>query len=363
MRPMERYRQAVAGGSIAADPAQAAVMEKLDRIQTLLTALPPAGGWWQRLVSRWQPEPTGARGLYIWGGVGRGKTMLMDWFFASLPPGIGLRMHFHRFMQRVHHDLDTFKGIANPLHKVADGFAAEGRVLCFDEFFVSDIGDAMLLGELMKALFQRGVLLVVTSNVEPRRLYENGLQRSRFLPAIDLIETHCEPHWLDGPVDYRLRVLEKAELFHWPLDAGADESLQRSFQALATDAPNEQVELIVENRTIIARKIADDVVWFDFSALCEGPRSQNDYIELAREFHTVLLSDVPVFTTKKEDAARRFISLVDEFYDRSVKLIISAAAPVTDLYQGNRLRFEFDRTQSRLLEMQSQEYLGRLHKA
>lgn len=329
----------------------------------MLTAQPSARGWWQRLVSRWQPEPQIARGLYIWGGVGRGKTMLMDWFFASLAPGIGLRMHFHRFMQRVHHDLDTFKGIANPLHQVADGFAAEGRVLCFDEYFVADIGDAMLLAELMKALFERGVLLVATSNVEPKQLYENGLQRSRFLPAIDLIETHCEVHWLDGPVDYRLRVLAKAELFHWPLDADADESLQRSFQALATDAPKENVELNVESRTIMARKIADDVAWFDFSALCEGPRSQNDYIELAREFHTVLLSDVPIFTTKKEDAARRFISLVDEFYDRSVKLIISAAAPIADLYQGNRLRFEFDRTQSRLLEMQSQDYLGRLHKA
>lgn len=363
MRPMERYRQALASGSITADPAQAAVMEKLDRIQIQLTALPANRGWWQRLLFRWQRQPAVARGLYIWGGVGRGKTMLMDWFFASLGPGIGLRMHFHRFMQRVHHDLDTFKGIANPLHKVADGFAAEGRVLCFDEFFVSDIGDAMLLGELMKALFERGVLLVATSNVEPRRLYENGLQRSRFLPAIDLIETHCEVHWLDGPVDYRLRVLEKAELFHWPLDAAADESLQRSFQALATDVPKEHVELIVESRTIIARKIADDVAWFDFSAVCEGPRSQNDYIELAREFHTVLLSDVPIFTTRKEDAARRFISLVDEFYDRSVKLIISAAAPIADLYQGDRLRFEFDRTQSRLLEMQSQDYLGRLHKA
>lgn len=363
MRLMERYRQAVVSGSIEADPAQAAVMEKLDRIQTQLTAQPLAGRWWQRLVSRWQPEAPAARGLYIWGGVGRGKTMLMDWFFASLAPGIGLRMHFHRFMQRVHHDLDTFKGVANPLNQVADGFAAEGRVLCFDEFFVADIGDAMLLAELMKALFERGVLLVATSNVEPKRLYENGLQRSRFLPAIDLIEAHCEVHWLDGPVDYRLRVLEKAELFHWPLDADADASLLRSFQALATDTPKDNVELIVESRTIWARKMADDVAWFDFSALCEGPRSQNDYIELAREFHTVLLSDVPIFTTKKEDAARRFISLVDEFYDRSVKLIISAAAPIADLYQGNRLRFEFDRTQSRLLEMQSQDYLGRLHKA
>ena len=360
---MERYQQAVASGAIAEDPAQLAVMTKLDLLYTRLLEQPERNSWWQRLSSRFSAPAAAPRGLYVWGGVGRGKTMLMDWFFSSLPPGVGLRMHFHRFMQRVHRDLETCKGIANPLHKVADGFAAEGRVLCFDEFFVSDIGDAMLLGELLKALFERRVALVATSNVEPSNLYANGLQRSRFLPAIDLLLGHTEVHKLDGPVDYRLRVLEKAELYHWPLDAAAGSSLQRSFNALATEQPQEDVALTIEGRLIQARKIADDVAWFDFASLCEGPRSQNDYIELAREFHTVLLEGVPVFTTSREDSARRFISLVDEFYDRSVKLIITAQAPIADLYQGNRLRFEFERTQSRLLEMQSQEYLGRLHKA
>lgn len=363
MRPLQRYRQAESDGVITSDPAQVAVIRKLDALYDVVMSDSGQSGLMDRLFRRWRNPQPPPRGLYIWGGVGRGKTMLMDWFFASLPPGVGIRMHFHRFMHRVHHDLKTHKGIANPLQRVAEGLAAEGRVLCFDEFFVSDIGDAMLLGELLKGLFERGVVLVATSNVEPSRLYENGLQRSRFLPAIALLEEHTEIHLLDGPTDYRLRVLQKAELYHSPLDETANQSLQRSFFALAADEPREQVALIIEEREIVARKVADDVVWFDFAAICEGPRSQNDYIELAREFHTVLISDVPVFTSQKEDAARRFISLVDEFYDRSVKLILSAAVPIPSLYQGQRLRFEFERTQSRLLEMQSEEYLGRLHKA
>jgi len=363
MRPIERYRQAVETGAISEDPAQVEVMHALDRLYTELISAPSHAGLIDRLLARWRPPLPIARGLYIWGGVGRGKTMLMDWFCSSLPSGLGMRMHFHRFMHRVHHDLTRLKGTPNPLQKVADGFAAEGRVLCFDEFFVSDIGDAMLLGELLKALFARGVVLVATSNVEPSRLYENGLQRSRFLPAIDALLQNVEVLRLDAAMDYRLRVLRKAELYHCPLDAAATESLEKSFRALAPDTPRENAALLIEEREIIARKVADDVVWFDFTAICEGPRSQNDYIEIAREFHTVLIGDVPVFNSQKEDAARRFISLVDEFYDRSVKLILSAAAPIHGLYQGQRLRFEFERTQSRLLEMQSEDYLGRLHKA
>jgi cell division protein ZapE len=363
MRPIERYRQAVENGAISEDPAQMEVMKALDRLYAELIAVPTHDGVLSRLFARWRPAPPPPRGLYVWGGVGRGKTMLMDWFCGSLPTGLGMRMHFHRFMHRVHHDLTRLKGTPNPLQKVADGFATEGRVLCFDEFFVSDIGDAMLLGELLMALFARGVVLVATSNVEPSRLYENGLQRSRFLPAIASLLENTTVMRLDAAMDYRLRVLRKAELYHFPLDAAATDSLQRSFAALAPSMPRENVPLVIEEREIIARKVADDVVWFDFAAICEGPRSQNDYIELAREYHTVLINDVPVFTPQKEDAARRFISLVDEFYDRSVKLILSAAAPIAGLYQGQRLRFEFERTQSRLLEMQSEDYLGRLHKA
>ncbi len=303
------------------------------------------------------------RGLYIWGGVGRGKTMLMDLFYDCLPVDRRLRMHFHRFMRRVHDGLKRWAGTPDPLTKVADEFADEADILCFDEFFVSDIGDAMILAELMAALFERGVTLIATSNVAPDALYENGLQRRRFLPAIDLINEHTHVHHVEAGMDFRLRALEQAEIYHSPLDDEAELSLARSFTSLAPDTPEEDVVLTIEGREIAVRMVADDVVWFEFSELCEGPRSQNDYIELALVYHAVLVSNVPVLTARKEDAARRFISLVDEFYDHRVKLIISAAAPITELYQGERLRFEFERTQSRLLEMQSHDYLADSHDA
>jgi cell division protein ZapE len=235
-------------------------------------------------------------------------------------------------------------------------------VLCFDEFFVSDIGDAMILAELLEGLFARGVALVATSNVVPDRLYENGLQRRRFLPAIELLNRHTLVHNVDGQVDYRLRVLEQAEIYHAPLDRAAQQSLAASFLALSGATEPTPVTLEIEGRPIHARAAADDVAWFEFRELCEGPRSQNDYIELARLYQAVIISNVPRFTLRSEDAARRFISLVDEFYDRNVKLILSAEAQITELYQGERLRFEFERTESRLLEMQSRDYLSRSHR-
>ncbi len=363
MRPLERYESAVQAGELTADDLQRRVMTLLDDLYGRVLASDARGGLFARLKRRFAaPEPV--RGLYLWGGVGRGKTMLMDLFCECFDESLRQRLHFHRFMQRVHAELTDLKGTANPLTVVADRLTREGRVLCFDEFFVSDIGDAMILGELFTALFERGVVLVATSNVEPKHLYQNGLQRSRFLPAIDLLYAHTEVYHVDGDTDYRLRVLEKAEIYHYPLDAAAVTSLEHSFRALCVETPHHEDEAIdVLGRPIIAHRLADDVAWFEFAQLCEGPRSQNDYIELAREFHTVLLSNVPVMTSRNEDAARRFISLVDEFYDRSVKLIISAAASIADIYQGERLRFEFERTRSRLLEMQSTEYLGRKHKA
>ncbi|MFT6519130.1 MAG: cell division protein ZapE [Candidatus Azotimanducaceae bacterium] len=253
------------------------------------------------------------------------------------------------------------QGEPNPLRRIAEDFARQYRVLCFDEFFVSDITDAMILAGLLEALFAHGVVLVATSNVAPVNLYRDGLQRSKFLPAIALLEAKTKVLNVDGGVDYRLRVLQDAEIFHSPLDAAADESLARSFKSLSPDAGRPDVVLEIEGRDMITRYCGDGVVWFEFSALCEGPRSQNDYIELAMQFQTVLVSNVPQFTSLREDAARRFISLVDEFYDHNVKLILSAATPILVLYQGERLVFEFQRTESRLQEMQSQEYLAREH--
>ena len=299
-------------------------------------------------------------GLYMWGGVGRGKTYLMDVFYDCLPFKDKLRTHFHRFMRDVHHQLTALSGVKNPLKLVAANIAKKAQVICFDEFFVSDISDAMILAGLFEELFQRGIVLVATSNIEPDGLYKDGLQRVRFLPAIGMLKQSTVVLNVDGGTDYRLRTLEQAELYHFPLDAGADQSLQQSFESLVPDEVQTNVDIDIEGRPIRARAIGDDVVWFDFSAVCDGPRSQNDYIELAREFHAVLVSNVPQFK-QQDDQARRFINLVDEFYDRRVKLIVSAAAPIHELYQQGRLSFEFERTQSRLLEMQSKDYLGSEH--
>ncbi len=361
MGPVEKYKQLLADDVVQEEPAQKRVVDLLEALFHLLEANRNRGSTLGRWFRRGAPAPV--RGLYLWGGVGRGKTMLMDLFYECLPPHERSRMHFHRFMQRVHHELHDLAGSANPLETIAGRFAEESKVLCFDEFFVSDIGDAMILSEVLAGLFQRGVTLVATSNVEPARLYENGLQRRRFLPAIALIEEHTRVHEIDAGIDYRLRVLERAEIYHAPLDAGAERSLASSFAALAPEPPQQGVLLDIENRSIRARQVAEDVAWFDFPELCEGPRSQNDYIELARIFHAVLISNVPRFTTRNEDAARRFISLVDEFYDHNVKLILSAEERVENLYRGERLRFEFERTESRLLEMQSHDYLARTHLA
>jgi cell division protein ZapE len=301
-------------------------------------------------------------GLYLWGGVGRGKTYLVDTFYECLPFHAKLRVHFHRFMQRVHAELTSLVGEKNPLEIVAERLAKEARVICFDEFFVTDIGDAMILGGLIEALFSRGVTLVATSNIEPGKLYENGLQRQRFLPAIKLVEKYTKIVNVDAGVDYRLRTLQQAELYHFPLDEGADESLQESFSRLAPEPGMHWERLEINQRYLTCRCLAEDVVWFDFAELCDGPRSQNDYIELARIFHAVLISGVPEFGPDKNDQARRFVNLVDEFYDHNVKLVLAAAKPLLELYAGGQLEFEFQRTVSRLQEMQSYEYLAREHK-
>jgi cell division protein ZapE len=364
--PLDLYQLAIQRGEIQADDAQADAVAHLQRLHEALVKSHPVpgsgrGGVLRRLFGHSGREVPQLRGLYFWGGVGRGKTYLMDLFFDALPFENKQRMHFHRFMRHVHQQLQALQGEPNPLRRIAEEFAQQYRVLCFDEFFVSDITDAMILAGLLDALFARGVVLVATSNVAPVNLYRNGLQRSKFLPAIDLLIARTETLNVDGGIDYRLRVLQDAEIFHSPLDAAADASLARSFQSLSPDAGRVDVMLEIEGREIPTKRCGDGVVWFEFSALCEGPRSQNDYIELAMQFQTVLVSNVPRFTSQREDAARRFISLVDEFYDHNVKLILSAELPILELYQGDRLVFEFQRTESRLQEMQSQEYLAREH--
>jgi len=348
--PWQRYQADLKKEDFHHDPAQEATVLLLQDLYERLVAQPdePDRGLraWVRTLRGLPAEPQ--TGLYLWGGVGRGKTYLVDAFYECLPFRRKLRVHFHRFMQRVHAELATLKGEKNPLDLVADRLSSEARVLCFDEFFVKDIGDAMILANLMEALFARGVTLVATSNIEPGRLYENGLQRQRFLPAIALIERYTRVVKVDAGTDYRLRTLQQAELYHFPLDEGADQSLQDSFERLAPEPAKHWERLEINHRYITCRRWADDVAWFDFAELCDGPRSQNDYIELARVFHAVLVSGVPAFTADKDDQARRFVNLVDEFYDRNVK-------------RGG-LAFEFQRTVSRLQEMQSYEYLAREHR-
>lgn len=360
-----RYVESVNKGAVVHDEMQESIVL---RLRALARAITPR---WRRKPSRLLLRLGLARrgdppkGMYLWGGVGRGKTYLMDLFFDCLPGEHKMRVHFHAFMQRVHRRLTALQGVQDPLEEVAEELAAEAGVICFDEFFVSDIGDAMLLGGLLDALFRRKVILVATSNIPPARLYENGLQRNRFLPAISLLEENCEIVKLESPVDYRLRSLEQATLYHYPASAGISELLRQDFNELATGsariAANESVS--IQDRDIATLYLTQDVVWFKFTAICEGPRSAADYVQIAKMFHAVIISDVPLLNDDGLDAARRFINLIDAFYDCRVKLILSAEVAIAELYAGTRLAAEFERTRSRLLEMQSREYLSLEHRA
>jgi cell division protein ZapE len=354
--PGARYRAGVRAGEWQDDPAQRAVLASLDRLWREIVAPPPS--LWRRLRGRASP----VRGVYLWGPVGRGKTFLCDLLHESLPQGSARRAHFHRFMQDVHAALRSLEGRANPLDDVASRIAAGTRVLVLDEFFVGDIGDAMILGNLLRALIDRGVVLVTTSNTRPADLYREGLQRERFLPAITLIERHCEVLELDSPHDWRLRALKQAPVYYTPPGAEADRAMRAIFIRVARSAPRRDAELFVNERAIPVRAEADGAVWFEFVALCDGPRGIADYIELARAYHTILVSNVPQFTPLTEDPARRFIELVDELYDRGVNLVLSAATSAVELYDGERLRAQFARTESRLIEMQSEAYLAREHR-
>ncbi len=368
LTPTQRYQRDLANGVLQEDAAQAQAIAQFQRLYDDLQAVTKEspgvlGKLWGQLSGQRVAKAAPVKGLYIYGGVGRGKTYLMDVFFESLPFERKMRTHFHRFMQRVHHELGQLKQQKNPLEQVAQKIAKEARIICFDEFFVSDIGDAMILGGLLTHLLEEGVSFVTTSNIIPDKLYENGLQRERFLPAIALLKQHTIILELDGGVDYRLRALQQASIYYSPLGEAADAQLLACFERLADHGVVEKgVEIEVLGRRIPARMCAQDIIWFDCSALCDGPRSAYDYIELAKLFQALVLSNVPSFDGSNDDLARRFVSLVDELYDRHVKLIISAQVPLLSLYTGKDLAFIFERTSSRLLEMQSEEYLGREHR-
>jgi cell division protein ZapE len=343
---------------IQVDASQQAAAERLQRLyDELINFKAKRRSRLRRLLI----HPELPRGVYFWGGVGRGKSLLMDCFYAALPYRRKRRVHFHAFMQEVHEDLKQFKNEADPLLRVADRIAAQARLLCFDEFHVSDIADAMILGRLVQALLERGVVMVMTSNYPPAGLYPNGLQRVNFLPTIGLLERSLDVVEVDGGTDYRLRALERMDVYLVPSDAEAELRLSTSFRTMAGEL-GRTGDIDVLGRRLAVRKRGAGVVWFDFNVLCGGPRSQNDYLVLAREHHTVLLSAVPRMGPEQASEARRFTWLVDVLYDHRVKLIASAACEAHELYREGPNAAEFARTVSRLIEMRTRDYLASPHR-
>ena len=364
--PEKRYQQALSSQQLQPDAMQLHVVEHLQALEKRLTqsgrAHTAIGAKLAGLLAGKKRRPAGIKGLYIWGSVGRGKTFLMDIFYDCLPFEKKLRLHFHRFMQQVHQDLSKVNNTQAPLTLVAESFKRRANIICLDELFVSDIGDAMILAGLLEACLAQAITLVITSNYPPDELYKNGLQRQKFVPAINLLKQHTDVVELAGHKDHRLEFLEHADIYYCPLDERADQVMLNNFMRISPQPGKQNQRLLIAGRSIQTVRCADSVVWFTFNDLCAGPRSAADYIEIARCFNSVLISDVPCLT-HQDDLARRFITALDEFYDRNVKVIISAQLPVRELYKGDRLAFEFQRTVSRLLEMRSHAYLARAHKS
>ena len=342
---------------ITLDRSQLAAFERLQRLATELESFRAAR---QSTLKKLFSPPAVPRGVYLWGGVGRGKSFLMDGFFSTVAIRRKRRVHFHAFMRDVHEDMAAQKREENPLQIVAKRIAQRSRLICFDEFHVSDIADAMILGRLLEGLFDNGVVFVMTTNYPPDGLWPNGLQRQRFLPTIQLIKQRLDVVEVEAGVDYRLRTLERLRIWHMPTGPQADAELSAAFDAMRA-GPDETPKLIVEGRALVARRRAGSVAWFDFATLCDGPRSQLDYLELARRFSVLLLSDIPRMTAEMGDRARRFTWLVDILYDHRVKLLASAAVPPWDLHTEGPTSREFSRTASRLIEMQTREYMGEAH--
>lgn len=358
--PIERYQSALATGNFSHDDIQAAAVAYLDKLHhEILAYQQPKQGFFANLFKN---KPAAPKGLYMWGGVGRGKTWLMDMFYDSLNIDKKMRLHFHHFMQRVQKELVKLQGQTNPLQKVADIIASEAVVICFDEFFVSNVSDAMILGDLFSMLFERGIVLVATSNIEPAGLYKNGIHRDRFLPAIAQVQAHTTVMNIDAGVDYRLRLLKQAKLYVSPLSADSESWLSERFDVLAGDQTVSTDPITIGGRTVQVNKRTETMLFTEFRTLCMEPRSASDFIEIANDFNTVLVDNVPELNDTLMDPTRRFIYLVDEFYDRRVKLLVRAEQSILEIYQGSKLAFEIERTRSRLLEMQSEDYLSQAHK-
>lgn len=353
MNVREFYQHALAERGFTADAAQNAAVDRLQQAYDQWVGFRDQRATpFKRLINR----PEVPRGVYLWGGVGRGKSFLMDGFYSLVPVRRKTRVHFHEFMRSVHRELDNIKGVANPLDEIGRRTAKKYRLICFDEFHVSDVADAMILYNLLKALFDHGVSFVITSNYAPHMLYPDGLHRDRIMPAIQLLESKLDILNVDAGTDYRQRVLEQVEAYHVPAGAQADAALCDAFARIAETTEDEPL-IHIESREIACRRRAGGVIWFDFATLCGGPRSQNDYLEIASRFHTVIVSGVPRMTPAMSSEARRFVWLVDVLYDRRVKLLLSADAAPEELYTEGMLAHEFGRTVSRITEMQSRHYM------
>lgn len=342
------------------DPAQMNVLAQFQQLSDQLAAKKGTFGssLIRKLVGKKSMQP---RGIYIWGGVGRGKTFLMDLFYETVPLSSKKRVHFHRFMQGIHGSLKHMRDMRNPLEKIAKDFSAKHRLLCLDEFFVLDIGDAVILSGLLRSLIDNGVIIVTTSNTRPDDLYPGGIQRDRFVPAIKLINEKMNVIRIEDGIDHRLDALSGQTLYYSTLGAETDAALDADYRRVSGGSPRAQGKLEVLGRQIRTFGHADHVIWFEFSEICDGPRSKADYIEIANLYRTVMVTGIPLLTWEFENQARRFIELVDEFYDRGVHLIISASESIDQLYTGTRLVHEYERTASRLHEMQSEKYLSRMH--
>jgi cell division protein ZapE len=350
----QAYEAELAAKGFKSDPAQLRAVEALQRCADEWTAYK---GKRSNALKKLINHPDLPKGVYMYGGVGRGKSFLMECFFNAVPLKRKVRLHFHEFMREVHREMHLMQGTQNPLDALGAKIAKKYKLICFDEFHVADITDAMILYKLLESLFANGVGFVTTSNFEPDGLYPGGLHRDRILPAIALLKERMEVVNVDNGTDYRRRTLEDAKLYHCPLGPEADAAMQETFDRLA-EAHDEEPVMQIETRRIAAKRRAGGVVWFDFRELCGGPRSQNDYLEIATQFHTILVSDVPELHVNMASAARRFTLLVDVLYDRHVKLILSAAVAPEKIYTEGPLSHEFPRTVSRLNEMRSKEYLA-----
>ena len=358
--PLGLYQQFVDKGEISSDKFQLQAIQMLDELYFRLTAAPVKKKW-HSIFSK--SAKTEMHGVYMWGGVGTGKTLLMDIFYQSLPDKMAKRIHFHRFMQRIHDEKNLIKQQQNPLEIVASRYIEDAKVLCLDEFSVTDITDAMILHGLLKYLFECGIVLVTTSNIEIENLYKDGLQRSRFLPAIALLQRHTNAIFVDSGNDYRMEFLQNDEIFHTPLNNQSNSAMLACFEQLSANVEIKNSVVEINGRDVQVEAMGSGVIWLEFDSLCNTNRSKSDYIEISRQFHTVLISNIPQLHSSHDDAARRLIEFIDEIYDRNVNLIVSSAQPAESIYQGKRLAETFKRTISRLNEMSSNEYLAKPHLA